>query len=375
MTNEQTAFKLIEHIYDAPLDGGNWDACFDIIKAAFDAEHAYFYIHGLCGSPHHFFPLVFSCGEDRAKIYGEYYHAINPFRQRLRTLMTGQIATSSELIGDEEYEKTEFHNDFLQPSGVYYQMGSYVSYGGQLALAVNLHRAKSAGAFGEEEKKLLCVLQPHLERAARFQSLFTAHDNKTETSLQALDGLKVGVIFLDGEGRVVSMNQTAKGILSKNDGLRVHNGKLKSADATENSSLHKFIASCAKTKTTSFTPRGGSLRVTRPSGLRSYVLQILSVSGMSFSFNEGSPTTAVVLNDPSIGKESRVHLFQQLYGLTQSEARIADALANGMSAAEIADQYKISLNTLKTHRKHIYSKMDISKQAELVSVAKGLASE
>ena len=68
-------------------------------------------------------------------------------------------------------------------------------------------------------------------------------------------------------------------------------------------------------------------------------------------------TTQKVLFDESFSIESSE--------LTKTEKKIAKFLAEGLSRKEIASQNNISLHTVNTHVKNIYSKLGINKVSEL----------
>jgi DNA-binding CsgD family transcriptional regulator len=53
-------------------------------------------------------------------------------------------------------------------------------------------------------------------------------------------------------------------------------------------------------------------------------------------------------------------------GLTVAERRVAAIAASGLSNAEIASVLAVSLNTVKTHLRRVYSKLDVKRQSELV---------
>ncbi|HEX9514118.1 MAG TPA: response regulator transcription factor [Puia sp.] len=57
------------------------------------------------------------------------------------------------------------------------------------------------------------------------------------------------------------------------------------------------------------------------------------------------------------------------YQLTAREKEILSALTQGMGYKRIADTYYISLDTVRTHIKHIYQKMQVHSQIE--AIAKG----
>jgi DNA-binding CsgD family transcriptional regulator len=53
------------------------------------------------------------------------------------------------------------------------------------------------------------------------------------------------------------------------------------------------------------------------------------------------------------------------FRLTQSEARIAEDLYNGMSPQEIAEQHAISIHTVRAHLRRCYDKLNITSREQL----------
>ena len=59
-------------------------------------------------------------------------------------------------------------------------------------------------------------------------------------------------------------------------------------------------------------------------------------------------------------------------GLTQSEVRVLRYLPTKLSAPEIADQLYLSVNTVKTHMRHLYDKLGVHRRHEAVEQARAL---
>ncbi len=64
--------------------------------------------------------------------------------------------------------------------------------------------------------------------------------------------------------------------------------------------------------------------------------------------------------EPSADAEARVLAL----GLTEQEVRVLRLVAQGLSNQEIAERLHISLNTVKTHLKHIFSKLEVSDRTQ-----------
>jgi DNA-binding NarL/FixJ family response regulator len=57
--------------------------------------------------------------------------------------------------------------------------------------------------------------------------------------------------------------------------------------------------------------------------------------------------------------------LDDVFNLTSSESRIVSMLLAGSSAESIAEQLKLSINTVRTHIKHAYEKLDVCSREEL----------
>ena len=59
---------------------------------------------------------------------------------------------------------------------------------------------------------------------------------------------------------------------------------------------------------------------------------------------------------------------REFYGLSAREAEVAELIARGNTVAHIAELLFVSENTVRTHSKRIYVKLDIHKRQELIAL-------
>lgn len=76
-------------------------------------------------------------------------------------------------------------------------------------------------------------------------------------------------------------------------------------------------------------------------------------------------------DNPCIDEEISVEVFEQA-GLSSRERELIELLVQGKTNREIADQLFISINTVKTHIKNIYSKLDVTNRVQLYSSLRGV---
>ncbi len=95
-----------------------------------------------------------------------------------------------------------------------------------------------------------------------------------------------------------------------------------------------------------------------------------------FSFSEtvGSVEPVAKVNLPAGDAETlslRSERVAARYGLTAREGEILDLLARGRNTRFIQEKLVISPNTVRTHIKHIYQKLDVHSQQELIDFVSG----
>jgi DNA-binding CsgD family transcriptional regulator len=75
----------------------------------------------------------------------------------------------------------------------------------------------------------------------------------------------------------------------------------------------------------------------------------------------------VVIDDPvGPGRQTRLSLLSQAYRFTESEMRLLEKLVGGYSLSEIADARQLSLETIRTQLKSLFSKTGTHRQSDLV---------
>ncbi|MGH8681932.1 MAG: helix-turn-helix transcriptional regulator, partial [Burkholderiales bacterium] len=84
------------------------------------------------------------------------------------------------------------------------------------------------------------------------------------------------------------------------------------------------------------------------------------------------PLALLIVVDPRAGASVGLDKHQALFGLTQAEARVAAALAQGKSLEEFARSAHVSTHTARAQLKAALEKTGAHRQAELVRVVLSL---
>lgn len=173
-----------------------------------------------------------------------------------------------------------------------------------------------------------------------------------------------GVVLLDAKGAVVDANSPAREVLAHGSGLLLRNGRFAFADAEVEARFDALLNSAGKAD----GKANGKARVVAASVKRpgSATCRVL-VSPLVIEDGRSDVTAyLVVIYGPASQRAISAEVLLELYGLTRAQADVARHLYAGLSVEETATQLKLSLNTVRTHLKQIFSKCEVQSQAELM---------
>lgn len=106
-------------------------------------------------------------------------------------------------------------------------------------------------------------------------------------------------------------------------------------------------------------------------GASGYILKRAAIEEIFAALDDliagGSPMSSIIARKvvESFGK--RENAFKNEYNLSLRENEILDLLSKGLRLKEIADKSFISLNTVRTHIRHIYEKLQVQSRVEALN--------
>ena len=189
---------------------------------------------------------------------------------------------------------------------------------------------------------------------------------------ELLDTTGLGIVQLDGRGRIVTANDRARDMLRGGDGLFDEDGFLCARAPEDNAALEGLL--------TRALPRfggqgaGGSTMVRRSSAMPPLVLHVNPVGRQETDFHLWPVAALVLVADPASRTRIDPAVAAEALGLTGVESRVAVLLAEGMSVREVAAATGRKESTIRSHVKHMFAKHGLSRQAELVQLVLSLAS-
>jgi DNA-binding CsgD family transcriptional regulator len=391
----ETVSNLLGLLYEAAASPEQWPAFLQAVGDAGGSDDSYFVLvdpENRCI----FTPNPgFDSGSRQA--YAEYFFRHDVLLERFiaaKQIHGEWIGTSQSVISDQEYHRSLIFNEFTVPLGRMHQCGALLG-GLQAGLegGIGFQRVAQKGAFGAEAVGLLALLAPHVKRALCTHRALTQARDQQGMLRQTVETIGHPLMSLDAHGKVRRLSSTAQAILDLRDGLELDRGRLRASVPGQHVQLCELIAGAAATGSgrgaqfgvrystagapqagggSIWTPSpGGAMLITRRPPRRPLQLMVTPFHSGEVLVDD-RPAALVFLTDPDAQPASRATVLQAFYGLTPTECRLAELLAQGWELAQIAGKLHVAVGTVRTHLKSIYRKTGTGRQADLVRLVLGL---
>ncbi len=189
----------------------------------------------------------------------------------------------------------------------------------------------------------------------------SAERSKAAAIGYALDCMPYGVILVDAGGGVVFMNACGRAIVADSGALSLCDDRVTAAKACETTALRQSIAAAAQPENAGDRPAPRTIFLSRAQPSPPLPVIVTPLRGRM-----GAAVAAIFVGNGESGEDEADQFLMRLYGLTGAEARVSLGLLEGKGLAWAARQNAISLNTARTHLRHVFDKTQTNRQAELV---------
>ena len=358
---------LIRSVYDAALDARRWQEFLARFAAEFSSQATMIFgqdfsdgsVEVTGGSTslaaHH------GMGDDAMASFAAYYCRTNVWTQDERMHHEGCIVNGSKFYPDKHLPRTEWHCDWLRPLDLFYTLAAVVEKRRHRSFNVTAVRSKRCGPYTADEELRLQSLVPHLQTAfALHRAEALAH-----ASLSVIESLPMGVVLL-GEGACLLHANGRAHTLAQSSGLLcIHERDgLHATQHADDQRLQAAMRAVVATPTGAPMHAGTSMRLRSLTGSELHVM-VAPLPHWSEPFGAHA-CGAIFISNPASALQSLEGVLRSLYGLTPAEARLAQALVNGLSLQEYADQQSVSIHTVRSQFRTIATKAGVGRQTDFV---------
>lgn len=368
--------RILESLHEAALDDAHWLTAAGLMDDA-------------CGSKGNM--LVFGEGRSRedTKIflarfcyrgerfehferrYFDVYHPIDERVPRLRQLPDSRLVHVADLYNERERKTSPVFNEALPAGKVQDSLivrldgpnGSHVAW--QVADPIE------GDGWSSSQVEMIKRLLPHIRQFVRVRHTLVDARALGSSVIGLLENARFGVIQLSRRGRIVAANRIACDILRKADGLTDRGGLLRASLPADDIALQKLLSRVLPP----FGGQGasGTMMVKRSVVSPGLVLHMMPVSDVRTDMLTSTVAALVLLVDPARRGRIDPALLKELFGLTAAESQVATMLAEGCTIRKIATATGRSEGTIRWHVKHMFGKLGVSRQVELVQLIMSLA--
>jgi DNA-binding CsgD family transcriptional regulator len=364
-SREDRLADLIGEVYDAALDPGLWTGMAPKIAAAFEAPSAGLVIGPALGSPY-ILSQTANITDKLSIEYEAHYHQHDVWAKKAMQVELSSVYLGEDLVLDAEFERSEYYQDWCSKTEAFYLVGSVIGVSSNEIAIFGVHRSRSARRFDHRDRKFLECFLPHVRRALQLRQRLSSAGIERDAAFDALERSGTATLVVGADGAILHASRDAEGLLRQADGIRTVGRRLAVNTRTASERLTALIRETVDTAAGRGKSHGGALSIVRAGRLPLTIL-VAPFRAAREGFGAQLPSAILFIRDPEHGAAA-TEILQSLFGLTPAEAAIASALAQGKTLDAITAEFRISLNTARTHLKTVFAKTATTRQAELVAL-------
>ena len=375
--SEQEAFeRILASLHEAALDRAHWATASALIEEALGAHGSSMaFGDGSCEEDIRiYFLWQFFRGQRHPELEREYHDVYYPLDERpprIRHAPDSQLFHITDLLTEEELKTSATYNELLvrghARNAIHVRLDG--PNGSRIVWVVN--DPVDGDSWSSAQLDSIRRLLPHVRQTVRVQQALAGAGALGASLAKLLDTTGLGIVQLDGRGRIVAANDRARDVLRTGSGLFDEGGFLYARAPEDNAELQGLL--------TQALPRfggqgaGGSTMVGRQAGVAPLVLHVNPVGRQETDFHLWPVAALVLVADPAGHTRIDPAVAAAALGLTGMEGRVAVLLAQGMNVREITAATDRGESTIRSHVKHMLAKHRLSRQADLVRLVLSLA--
>ena len=362
--------RFIESMNRSIFDDRHWQATSGLIDAACGTTGNRLVIGGESGGGLRLDFINFSQrGErrqDLERFYFGLHYAIDERVPRLRRLAEGELAHVGELYTERERRTSATYNEAVLPHGTADSLNVRLEGPSGLRVSFLVGNTVERGGWTSGQIQIVQSVLPHIRQFARVRDALGTARALGATLEELLGNDGIGVVQVDGRGRIRACNDAALEVLRRGDGLRDEGGFLRARMSADDAWLQRLLAGALPADGSPAV--SGATSVRRPAAA-SLVLSVTPLAARGDAW-PGRPG-ALVLVETAAGRQPRMAPGQvaAALGLTPEQGRLAVEVATGRSVREIAEAAGSTENAVRMRLKRIYRRTGVRGRPGLVRLA------
>jgi DNA-binding CsgD family transcriptional regulator len=360
--------ETVEKIYQASMDANLWSKTLEKIATVLQAEQG----------------ILRAINRDTLDIlqthrynkdpcwdgpYKEYFKNIDPWLKLFLEASDTFYTCTNHLISDKDYKCTELHRDFVMPQNIHYGIGGLIKYSPGHDAFIVFHRDRNKTGFEQDKVETIRLLGTHIQQALLVGEKTRQLDFENKLLLDVFDQISYPVLLVSPIGEIMFINQQAEDLITLISHLSIKSNRLKLLNSQDNESLYKLIFHATGSFVKHSTRQGGAMNSLNTEGQSRLYILVNPISPDLVNISSSMMNCAmVILDSDQMRNKFPCELLKGLYGLTPAEARLVEGLCMGLSLEQIAKQFSLSRNTLKSQLRSCFHKIDVDRQQDIVNI-------
>jgi len=302
-----------------------------------------------------------------------------------RVFFAGNVVTGDEMVPRQQLLESKYYEEFLSKDDDEGQMMGGIIFGldstNSMPAVWVVRRGLHAPPYDQDDRARMRLVMPHISRSLGAMQRLRSAELTVASSLAGLDRLASGVLLLDGSGMVAFANRAAQRMLKGGHALRLRKpshanglGDLVAESDSDSQAINDAIRATLSSDPYAAGHFSQSVTVPGASGVASYTLQFSALGDHNEFAGSCSAYAAIIfIGDDAKKSDIDPAALERDYGLTFTEARVAIAMLEHVSAKEVANVLKVSPHTVRTQIKAIYAKLGVDTRTRFTKLMLGMA--
>lgn len=360
----------------------------DIYEASYQPQHWPVVLERICTLTQSDSAALLSIDRELQQANGLYTWNIDPalqaeyqslkhdpnFELFLQNLAIGEASTADTIQPNRQALEAFYgapFTDFCQRWDIAHTGGVILFHDDIRSTSLAIQRKSHRGHWPRTLITELDVLTPHLQRALNIHQTFVRLQWQEQVIREGLDNLVTGLILVNSDMQPVYLNPLAQHLIDEHPAFGCQNNRLFAVMPADNEALQNAVAKASQAPIQNDNTHHAitALGIHHPKINTPLPMLVTPITtAQPNGTHTGAAQAAIYVSDPQQHQPIVPESLCSAYDLSPKEAEIAIAIANGLALEAIAITNNTSVNTLKTHLKSIFRKLNIHRQAELVKI-------
>jgi DNA-binding CsgD family transcriptional regulator/PAS domain-containing protein len=297
--------------------------------------------------------------------YFDHFAALNPRIPPILRQRCGEVSWDYQLLDERAMTRDPFYSEFLPELGLRYFISVVLEQTPEKMAVVSVQRTRRQGHVNDREISLLQRLCPHFQRAYDMRTRLKAVRDRENALENALDLLADGIALLRRDGTIVHVNDALRMLAARGDDFRIARGAVEFLTPDLRGRFAAALGAVGRIHDPSATAPT-DFAVPRNHGLPAYTVSLRPLLRDRTQMTDTPDAVAMLLvHDPLNRNCVAIQMLKELFGLTNAEAQLVQALGTGMTAVAYAKSRRVSITTVYTHLRRTREKTGWKSVAEL----------